>query len=139
MNETTSPSINAASFFKFISEKKLMGTHCPVCDENYMPPRSICPQCHGEIKDWIELSGEGKIAAFTSVYIAPTFMIDQGFGRDAPYITGIIKLKEGPKISARILGLEPTAPEIKWIGTTANFDSHCLDDGDVVCLAFRVN
>ena len=140
MNEKTSLPINADSFNRFLSDKKLMGTQCTACDEIYLPPRSICPRCKGTITEWIELSGEGEIAAFTSIHIAPTFMIEQGFGRDAPYLTGIIELKEGPKISARILGLNPTAPEITWIGTPARVEYLCYGEGESqeTHLAFRV-
>lgn len=140
MNETTSPPINADSFNRFLSENKLMGTQCTACAKIYLPPRSICPCCKETITEWVTLSGEGKIAAFTSIYIAPTFMIKHGSGRDAPYLTGIIELKEGPKISARILGLNPTAPEIDWIGAPVSVEYLCYQEGDEeeTQLAFRV-
>lgn len=117
MNETTSQPFTAASFYHFISEKRLVGTRCPFCDAVYLPPRVICPRCFSDDLEWTELSGEGKLAAFTSIYIAPTFMIEQGYGREAPYLTGIVELDEGPMISARILGLDPERPQGDWIGT----------------------
>jgi uncharacterized OB-fold protein len=40
------------------------------------------------------------------VYIAPTFMTRQGYGRDNPYVTGVVELDEGVKISARILDVD---------------------------------
>ncbi len=138
MNETTSRPFTSASFFQFIAEEKLMGTHCVTCDGIYLPPRAICPHCHGEVNGWIKLCGEGTIAAFTSIYIAPTFMIEQGYGREAPYLTGIIKLKEGPKISARILGLDPTVPQITWIGTPMVVEYLHQGEEKGTNLAFRV-
>lgn len=140
MSETKSRPITAASFFQFISEERLMATHCVKCDEIFLPPRAICPHCHDEVNKWTELSGEGKIVAFTSIYIAPTFMIKQGYGREAPYLTGIIELKEGPKISARVLGLDPILPQITWIGTpmVVEYLHHGEGEEKKTDLAFRV-
>jgi uncharacterized OB-fold protein len=117
MTETISPPFTAAAFNQFLAEKKLMGSHCPYCDATHLPPRAICPQCLGDDLVWIEVSGKGKLAAFTSIYIAPTFMIEQGFDRDNPYLTAIIELEEGPKISARLVGFDPRQPEQAQIGT----------------------
>jgi uncharacterized OB-fold protein len=44
-------------------------------------------------------------------------MIDAGYGRDKPYCAGIVRLKEGPAISAQILGVDPTRPDEIEIGT----------------------
>jgi uncharacterized OB-fold protein len=66
---------------------------------------------------WVELSGEGKLVAFTTVHIAPTAMIEAGYDRNNPYCTGIVELAEGPAISAQILGVDPTKPEEIEIGT----------------------
>jgi uncharacterized OB-fold protein len=65
---------------------------------------------------WEEMSGEGKLLAFTTVHIAPTAMIDAGYGRNNPYCTGIVQLAEGPAISAQILGVDPAHPAEIEIG-----------------------
>jgi hypothetical protein len=77
----------------------------------------MCPACYGEEMSWVELSGEGKLVAFTTVHIAPTAMIEAGYDRKNPYCTGIVELAEGPAISAQILGVDPTRPEEIEIGT----------------------
>ena len=66
---------------------------------------------------WEEMSGKGKLIAFTTIHIAPTAMIEAGYGRDNPYCTGIVQLEEGPAISAQILGVDPMQPEQITIGT----------------------
>jgi uncharacterized OB-fold protein len=66
---------------------------------------------------WEELSGDGKLLAFTTVHIAPTVMIEAGYGRENPYCAGIVQLEEGPAISGQILGVDPTRPEEIEIGT----------------------
>ncbi len=68
-NEFTS-----ANFNKFLSEHKLMGSRCTQCGGLYLPPRAICPACHSDQIEWLEMSGKGKLAAFSSVYIGPSAM-----------------------------------------------------------------
>ncbi|MEN8172830.1 MAG: Zn-ribbon domain-containing OB-fold protein, partial [Chloroflexota bacterium] len=104
------------SFDQYLGEKKLMGSHCPDCDLNFLPPRAICPQCFGDQLDWVEFNGDAKLAAFTAIYIAPTVMIDEGYGRDNPYLTGIVELDHGVKISAQVLGLDASKPGEIQIG-----------------------
>jgi uncharacterized OB-fold protein len=139
MTETLSRPFTAASFNQYISEKKLMGSRCPECKAVYIPPRAICPHCHHNKLAWTEFSGQGKLAAFTSVYIAPTFMIDQGYGRDKPYLAGIVELDEGPQISTRIVGLNAVQPEQAWIGTPVIVEFLTRGEGEDVRtdLAFR--
>lgn len=117
MTETTIRPFSVSSYRAFIDEHKLMGTHCMDCGSMHLPPRAICPSCRSSNIEWAAFSGNGKLAAFTVVYIAPSFMSDAGFGRNNPYLTGIVELQEGVKISARLLGFDPLQPESIRIGT----------------------
>jgi uncharacterized OB-fold protein len=105
------------SFQTFLREEKLMASRCETCGELFVPPRPLCPSCHGEAMEWVELSGKGTLAAFTAVHIGPTAMIAAGYDRKNPYLAGIVQLAEGPKISAQILGLDATQPDVNDIGT----------------------
>jgi uncharacterized OB-fold protein len=67
--------------------------------------------------EWEQMSGRGKLAAFTTIHIAPTAMIEAGYGRDKPYCTGVVQLDEGPAISAQIVGVDATQPEQIAVGT----------------------
>jgi uncharacterized OB-fold protein len=66
---------------------------------------------------WEQVSGKGKLVAFTTIHIAPTAMIEAGYGRTNPYCTGIVQLDEGPAVSAQIMGVDPAAPAQIDIGT----------------------
>lgn len=110
-------SFTADTFQERLDEHKFMGSRCQSCDALHLPPRSVCPVCYGDEMHWDELAGKGKLAAFTTVHIAPTDMIEAGYGRDNPYCVGIVQLDEGPSISAQILGVDPTRPEEIEIGT----------------------
>jgi uncharacterized OB-fold protein len=106
-----------AAFRQFLAEGKLMGSRCSSCGAVHLPPRPLCPACYADELEWVEMRGEGKLAAFTSIHIAPTAMIEAGYGRQNPYCTGIVHLEEGPAISAQILGVDPAQPETIAIGT----------------------
>ena len=41
----------------------------------------------------------------------------EGYGRDNPFCTGVVTLDEGPRVVARIEGLDTTRPEEIRLGT----------------------
>ena len=118
------------SFQKYISEKKLMGVRCQSCGELFLPPKPMCSHCFGDQLAWEELSGEGKLAAFTIVHIAPTAMIEAGYGREKPYCSGIVKLNDGVSISAQILGVDVDDPENISIGQKLKVDFLVRESGE---------
>ncbi len=78
---------------------QLIGTRCSNCGNAYFPPRSICPNCRGSGKvSETKLSGLGEVVTYTVVRVAP-----EGFEREAPYVVAIIRLEEGPRITAQIV------------------------------------
>lgn len=109
-----------AVYQDYLNEGKLMATKCACCGNVYIPPRAICPETHESNMEWVELSGKGKIAAFTIIHIAPTAMVVEGYGRDNPYCSGIVELEEGARISAFISGVDAKQPENIKIGTPVN-------------------
>lgn len=140
MSESTAPRLfSAAAFDQYIDEHRLMGTRCKQCSRLYVPPRAICPQCHAAQLEWAETSGKGKLAAFTVIYSGPAFMLEQGFDRSHPYISGIVMLEEGLAISARITGLDASRPESIKIGTALQVDfvEHGADEKKKTYLTFR--
>lgn len=136
---TTERPFTSASFQQYLNENKLMGSHCTACNKDFLPPHAICPNCHSDQLTWIELSGKGRLAAFTSIFIAPTAMIEAGYGRDKPYLAGVVELEEGVKISAQIMGLDATKPEEVKIGTPLQVEFVERGEGDKKksFLAFR--
>lgn len=130
---------SAASFDQYLAEHNLMAARCTSCGGVFVPPRAICPRCHSEELEWTELSGKGRLAAFTVIYSGPPFMIEQGFDRKNPYISGIVELEEGTHISARILGVDATKPTEIQIGTPLRVDFVEFGEGDAkkTYLAFR--
>ena len=108
---------NSTSFYKFVAEHKLMGCRNQTSGKLYVPPRSFCSVSHTDNMEWEEMSGKGKLIAFTIITVAPTHMIEAGYGRKNPYCAGIVKLDEGAAISGQILGVDVAHPETIKIGT----------------------
>jgi len=108
----------------------LMGSRNRATGELFVPPRPIDPATHGADMEWVELSGRGTLAAFTSVYIGTSAMIEAGYDRKKPYVAGVVTLEEGPRISAQILGLDGTQPDLAWIGRPLRATFVERGDGD---------
>jgi hypothetical protein len=104
------------SYNQFLNEEKLMGSRCKKCGGQFIPPRSICIQCYSTDMEWVPMRGEGKLAAFTCITVAPPFMVAQGYDRKHPYVSGVVELDEGGRVDARIEGVDPTNPESIKLG-----------------------
>ena len=137
MDQTT---FTAAAFGDQLAAGHLMGTVCTNCGEQYLPPRPMCTVCYADEMQWVEMGPEGELAAFTTVYIAPTAMIEAGYGRDNPYCSGIVKLDNGLSISAQILGVNAADAESIEIGSrvVAEFVSRGDGEEKETFLAFRI-
>ncbi len=126
-------------FYSYLNQKKLMGSRCKSGGHLHVPPRPICPDDMGEEMEWVEMSGQGQLAAFTVVYVPPSAMIAAGYDRKNPYCVGIVKLAEGPSISAQILGVDLQHPEQIKIGMPlhATFIERGEGDAHRTFLAFE--
>jgi uncharacterized OB-fold protein len=82
----------------------LVGEICPHCETKIFPPRDVCPACGGEAKTAFAFSGRGEVYSHTTVYQAPS-----GYDESTPYTVALVKLAEGPMITAQLtdLGSQP--------------------------------
>jgi len=78
----------------------LVGEICPHCEAKIFPPRDVCPECSGEAKTPYVFSGKGEVYSFTRMANAPA-----GFEEQAPYTVALIKLIEGPVVTAQLTDL----------------------------------
>ncbi len=85
----------------------LVGEVCPHCDVKIFPPRDVCPECGGEAKTAFAFSGRGEVYSFTKMINAPA-----GFEVQAPYTVALIKLDEGPIVTAQLTDLGDEEVEI---------------------------
>lgn len=105
------------SYLDFLAEKKLMGSKCKNCNATYVPVRKLCTKCNTANMEWIEMSGKGKLAAFTSITVGTPFFVEKGYGRKKPYCFSVIKLDEGPMVSGQLIGVDESKPETIKIET----------------------
>jgi uncharacterized OB-fold protein len=75
----------------------LVGEVCPHCEAKIFPPRDICPSCGQEAKTLYAFSGKGEIYSYTTIYEAPA-----GYDENAPYTVALVKLNEGPMVTAQL-------------------------------------
>lgn len=127
------------SFRQFLNEEKLMGSRCPKCGAFYAPPRPICSKCHGTAMEWVQLKGNGKLAAFTCIAVGTPATIKEGYDRKHPYISGAVELDEGVRMVARIEDIDATKPEAIKVGTplTVKFIHRGEGENQKTFLAFR--
>jgi hypothetical protein len=123
-----SDEFTSTAHYLALGERKLIGSRCKACGKLYFPARPMCPECHGEEMEAVELSGKGKLAAYSVIYIAPTAMIQAGYDRKNPYCAAVINLEEGPSICAQLVGVDMAHPESIKIGTPVN--ATFLDRGE---------
>lgn len=85
----------------------LMGEVCPHCDAKLFPPRDICTECGLDAKVEYAFSGRGEVFSYTTIYDAPA-----GYEAQAPYTVALVKLEEGPVITAQMTDLGDEKVEI---------------------------
>lgn len=110
------PEFTSAEFYRYLSQHKLMGSRCRANGKLYVPPRAMCPESHSIDMEWVEMSGQGKLRAFTVIGVGPTAMVEAGYNLKNPYCAGLVELAEGPTVSAQILGVDVAQPETIKIG-----------------------
>ncbi len=104
------------SYLDYLSEKKLMGSKCKDCGVSYVPVRKLCTKCNKANMEWAEMSGKGKVAAFTTITVGTPFFVEKGYNRNKPYCFSVIKLDEGPMVSGQLIGVDESKPETINIG-----------------------
>ena len=75
---------------------RLVGSKCTDCGSVYFPQKNLCDKCSLSTVDFV-FSGRGVVESYTIIRTPPA-------GFTGPYLVAIIKLKEGPKITANVVG-----------------------------------
>ncbi len=86
---------------------RLVGEVCDTCGVKIFPPRDICPECSKPAQELYTFSGRGEVYSFSTVYNAPA-----GYEEYAPYTVALVKLEEGPVLTAQLTDLGDQEPEI---------------------------
>jgi uncharacterized OB-fold protein len=77
---------------------------CEACGNTIFPPRDVCPHCAEQKQRWTNLSGRGEVYSYTTMYSAPL-----GFEEYTPYTMALVRLAEGPMITAQLTDVDAEA------------------------------
>lgn len=87
-------------FWRMNKEKyRMIGKKCLDCNNLMFPNRKNCTKCDSQKLEDFGFLGKGKIYSDTIIRVAPD-------GFEAPYITALIKLEEGPMIVGEITNID---------------------------------
>jgi uncharacterized protein len=97
---TNPPVITLKNFFERAREGTLTAVRCGKCGALAMPPKEFCPTC--QQREWtpVPLTGDGTIASYTVIRVAPA-----RFATDAPYAIAVVALREGVSLIGRIVDI----------------------------------
>lgn len=76
---------------------QLVGETCDNCGVKLFPPRDVCLECAEPAQELYTFTGTGEVYSFTTVYDVP-----EGYGAQAPYLVALVKLDEGPIVTAQL-------------------------------------
>ncbi|MBE0409072.1 MAG: Zn-ribbon domain-containing OB-fold protein [Anaerolineales bacterium] len=101
----------------------LVGEVCPHCESKIFPPRDICNHCGSEARTLYNFTGRGEVYSHTTIYDAPV-----GYEENVPYTVALVKLEEGPIVTAQLTDLGSDKVDI---GTPVEMVTRRLrSDGD---------
>lgn len=86
---------------------QLVGEVCPHCNNKIFPPRDVCPTCEKEAKTPFQFSGKGEVYSFSTIHAAPA-----GFEKFAPYMVALVRLAEGPLVTAQLTDVDESEVQI---------------------------
>jgi uncharacterized OB-fold protein len=86
---------------------QLIGERCPQCGRRIFPPRDVCPVCGHEARATVQLSGKGEVYSYSVVHVAP-----EGYERFVPYIVALVRLAEGPLVTAQLTDVDESEVRI---------------------------
>ena len=60
-NTYSAGAVGSRFLIELRDNKRIMGTRCPDCNLVYVPARSVCRDCFGQLSEWVEVSQQGTL------------------------------------------------------------------------------
>lgn len=86
-------------FFDGVREGRLVVQRCAGCGTLAVPPKAVCPDCEAESWSRTALGGDGEVASYTVVRVAPARL-----AAEAPYAVIVVRMAEGVSLLGRLNG-----------------------------------
>lgn len=115
-------------FFDGAARGELLLQRCTSCGTFRFPARALCTECLSSAATWERSAGRGEVWSFTVMHQ----VYHPAFAAEVPYAVVIVRLDEGPKLTANLRGTP--AHEVR-IGTRVVVDFERI--GDVALPVFR--
>jgi len=90
-------------FWDAAREGKFLIRQCHDCGAAHHYPRPFCPTCWSENLTWEEVSGQGTLYTYSTVFVNDL----PPFGDRVPYVVAAVDLAEGPRVITNIVDCQP--------------------------------
>ena len=116
--------VTLKNFFERAREGTLTAVRCGQCGELAIPPKEFCPACHERAWAPVTLAGDGTIASYTVIRVAPAH-----HASEAPYAIAVVTLREGVSLMGRVVDIPLDALAV---GLPVRFRPRVKDDQTTV-------
>ncbi len=86
-NRYSAGAVGSRFLIEIRDKKRITGTRCHTCNRVYVPARSICKDCFGQLDEWVEVSDKGTVLTYTVCNQANPVQ-----PMETPLVYGIIQL-----------------------------------------------
>ena len=93
---------------KTIKGYYILGSKCKECHAFFFPSRPKCTKCESSELEGYKFKGTGKVCAYSTIFFPPSEL-----EKNVPYAVAIIKLDEGPKMTAQLVEFNELAEGMK--------------------------
>jgi uncharacterized protein len=100
------PTPETAEFWEACRRGQFIYRHCRRCDRSHHFPRAVCPFCWRQDLEWRTSSGRGFVYAYAIHYQKRSWI-------ESPYVTAVVGLTEGPRVTMILEGVEPDPARIR--------------------------
>jgi uncharacterized OB-fold protein len=87
-------------FFEGVRAGRLTVQRCAGCGALAVPPKALCPACHGREWERVTPAGEGEVTAFTVIRVGPGPR-----AAEAPYAILVVRFAAGVSLLGRTSGI----------------------------------
>ena len=67
-NTYSAGAVGSRFLIELRDNERIMGTRCPTCNLVYVPARSVCKDCFGQLSEWVEVSQQGTLLTYAIAY-----------------------------------------------------------------------
>ena len=92
--------VTSKDFFDLARAGTLTAIRCGKCGELAIPPKEFCPACQQRAWQPVTLAGDGTIASYTVIRVAPRHHVSE-----VPYAIAVVTLREGVSLMGRIVDI----------------------------------